>query len=180
MKTFKRIFALLLALAMAFTFFACDNKKSDDDDDDGGESSKISTAEDALKTYYKSIENADEEDNIKIMPEFKKSYYGSNLEAEVAEELEDVLYDLEDDYGDDVKIEITNLKTKELKNKELKSIKSIYENDSDLEDIEIGEGSKISYDIKIEGEDDFDEGDGEAVLFKEDGKWKVYSVEIDF
>ena len=50
---------------------------------------------------------------------------------------------------------------------------------SSLEDIEIGEGSKISYDIKIEGEDDFDEGDGEAVLFKEDGKWKVCAMSID-
>lgn len=180
MKTLKKLFALLLALMMSLTLFACDNKKSDDDDDDGGKSSSVSTPEDALKTYYKSIENADEEANIKIMPEFKKSYYGSNLEAEVAEELEDVLYDLEDDYGDNVNIEITNLETKEMRNKEFKSIKDIYENDEDLEDIKIEEGSKVKFDITIKGEDDSDEGDGVALLFKENGKWKVFSVEVDF
>lgn len=136
----------------------------------------------ALKDYFKALEKTDVDGYVDLMPEQNKSYYDDDedtLEDLVEVILKERLDDYEEDYGNNVKIKIKVTKKEDMTNIFLKEIKEDYKNDDDLKDIEIKAGAEIDFDITIKGKDDEADGDGTAYLIKEDGKWKVYTVEFD-
>lgn len=181
MEKLKRIFALSLTLMMAVTFFACNSKESDEDDNGKADKSiSVNAPEDAVKAYYKAIEKEDADSYIELMPEINKAdYEKSELEEEIEFGLSELIKFYEEDYGDDIKFEVAIVKVKDLSNKKVKAIKEQYEENYDFVDVEIDEAKDIDYEITIKGSDDELTGEGTAYVIKENGEWKVYSVEDD-
>lgn len=183
MKMFKRISALILTLIMAFTLFACDSKETDDNDEKSSKSISTNSPEGALKAYFKAFETTDTDTYIDLMPELKQAIYNldenNSIEEEVEEDLKNTLDYYEDEYGKNVKFSLNNIESEEMSGKKLKTIQEAYANDSDLNDIEIEEGAEVDFELSIEGDDGSDKGDGTAYVIKENGKWKVYNLDLD-
>lgn len=137
----------------------------------------------AVKKYFKAYEKTNVEKYIDLMPEAEKLDYkddeDTSIEDEVEEELKDTLDYYEDEYGKNVKFKIKITEVDDMSNKKLKTIKELYKEIEDLDNVDIEEGKEVDFDITIKGKDDDDDGDGTAYLIKEDGKWKVYNVELD-
>lgn len=89
MKTFKKLLAMLLALAMVFAMAACELNSSDDDDDDkkSKEEKFLSELEDLLDEILEAIEDGDQE---------KEEELYEKLE-DMGDEYEDILEELEED-----------------------------------------------------------------------------------
>ena len=182
MKTFKKLFALILALMMSLSLFACDSKKDDGDKGEKGENSAASTnsAEGALKAHFKALEKADADAYIDVMPEHQKLFYDyESIEENVEENISERLSYFEDVYGENIKFNININEVKDLKQKALNEIKEYYASE-DINYIEIEEGKEIEFDLTIKGASGEDVSTSNATVIKENGEWKVWSIDSAF
>lgn len=92
MKTFKKLLAMLLALAMVFAMAACELNSSDDDDDDkkSKEEKFLSELEDLLDDILDALEDGDEDKVRDLYDELE----------DLQEEYEEILEELEEDDED--------------------------------------------------------------------------------
>lgn len=139
-------------------------------------------AKGALKKYFESVENENYKKYISVMPESEKKTYNvvdeDALEIEIEDELKNRMDNLEDKYGKNVKYKIKVTDKDEMTTKALNNIRNSYALSNDLAEIEIKKGVEFEFEIEIKGKDSDAEGEGKAKVIKEDGKWKVYEIEL--
>ncbi len=137
----------------------------------------------AVKKYFKAIQKTDVDAYIDLMPESRLQYYKDDEDTSIEDEVEEMLKEsldyYEDEYGKNVKFKIKITEVDDMSNKKLKEIKENYKEDEELDGVDIEEGKEVDFDITIKGKDDDDDGDGTMYLIKEDGKWKMYSLDMD-
>ena len=140
-------------------------------------------AKGALQKYFKSGLKADAAAYIELMPEKKQLDYRKDEDTSMEEAVEDDLKTeidrYEEEYGKNIKVDIKITEVDDIKNSTLKEIKDKYERNEKLNKSDVEEGVEIDFDIAIKGKDEDDDGDGKAILIKEKGEWKVWSVEYD-
>lgn len=189
MKTFKRLFSLLLALMMALTLFGCNGEKSENSD-----STKVNTTEKSeeiiientpegiVKAYYKSIEKLDVDTYGTLLPDvFKRTYenYADGFEASVTKTMKDRRDYLETWIGKNVTIDVEVIEVNPMTEEALEMLKNRLALGTQLT-TDIDEGAIISFNIYVEGDDGSDGGTGEISAIKEDGIWKVYSDTVSY
>ena len=185
MKVFKQIFLLMLALMIAFTFFACDDKKPNANDDSNSENIKTTNAteDDILKAYFDAIEKTDAETYLELIPEKAKTAYknyeGNNLNSFAEEKFEYYFEKFEAVCGENIKISVNTTAVSEMSDEEFDEIKETYDYWS-LNDIEIEKGSLAEFEIAVIGDNGEGTGSGNAMIIKEDGNWVVYDVKLNF
>lgn len=142
-----------------------------------------SGAKGALKTYFKSVENENFKKYISVMSEGEKKLYNlvddEALEIEIEDELKNRMDNLEDKYGKNVKFKIKVTDKDEMTTKSLNVIRNAYSLSNDLAEVEIKKGVELDFEIEIKGKEESAEGFGSALVIKEDGKWKVYEIELN-
>lgn len=142
-----------------------------------------SGAKGALKTYFKSVENENFKKYISVMSEGEKKLYNlvddEALEIEIEDELKNRMDNLEDKYGKNVKFKIKVTDKDEMTTKSLNVIRNAYSLSNDLAEVEIKKGVELDFEIEIKGKEESAEGSGSALVIKEDGKWKVYEIELN-
>lgn len=142
-----------------------------------------SGAKGALKTYFKAVENENFKKYISVMSEGEKKLYNvadeEALEIEIEDELKNRMDNLEDKYGKNVKYKIKVTDKDEMTTKSLNVIRNAYSLSNDLAEVEIKKGVELDFEIEIKGKEESAEGSGSALVIKEDGKWKVYEIELN-
>lgn len=142
-----------------------------------------SGAKGALKTYFKAVENENFKKYISVMSEGEKKLYNvadeEALEIEIEDELKNRMDNLEDKYGKNVKYKIKVTDKDEMTTKSLNVIRNAYSLSNDLAEVEIKKGVELDFEIEIKGKEESAEGSGSALIVKEDGKWKVYEIELN-
>ena len=142
-----------------------------------------SGAKGALKTYFKAVENENFKKYISVMPEGEKKLYNvadeEALEIEIEDELKNRMDNLEDKYGKNVKYKIKVTDKDEMTTKSLNVIRNAYSLSNDLAEVEVKKGVELDFEIEIKGKEESAEGSGSALVIKEDGKWKVYEIELN-
>lgn len=142
-----------------------------------------SGAKGALKTYFKSVENENFKKYISVMSEGEKKLYNlvddEALEIEIEDELKNRMDNLEDKYGKNVKFKIKVTDKDEMTTKSLNVIRNAYSLSNDLAEVEVKKGVELDFEIEIKGKEESAEGFGSALVIKEDGKWKVYEIELN-
>ncbi len=142
-----------------------------------------SGAKGALKKYFSAVENENYKKYISVMSEGEKKLYNildeEALEIEIEDELKNRIDNLEDKYGKNVKFKIKVTDKDDMTTKELNIIRNTYALSVDLEEIEIKKGVEFDFEVTIKGKDEKAEGEGSAYVIKEDGKWKVYEIQMD-
>ena len=142
-----------------------------------------SGAKGALKTYFKAVENENFKKYISVMSEGEKKLYNlvddEALEIEIEDELKNRMDNLEDKYGKNVKFKIKVTDKDEMTTKSLNVIRNAYSLSNDLAEVEVKKGVELDFEIEIKGKEESAEGFGSALVIKEDGKWKVYEIELN-
>ncbi len=137
----------------------------------------------ALKKYFKAVENESVKKYISLMTEGEKMLYNivdeDDLEIEIEDELKNRMDNLEDQYGKNVSFKIKVTDKDDMTTKSLNLIRDAYSLNADLAEVEIKKGVELEFDIVVKGKDEKVEGEGSAYIIKEDGKWKIYEIEID-
>ena len=149
----------------------------------GAIASAGSGAKGALKKYFSAVEKENYKKYISVMSEGEKKLYNLTdeeaLEIEIEDELKNRIDNLEDKYGKNVKIKIKVTDKDDMTTKALNVIRNTYALSVDLEEIEIKKGVELDFEVTIKGKDEKAEGEGSAYVIKEDGKWKVYEIQMD-
>lgn len=194
MLIIKNVSALLLALAMALCLFACgnkDDKKETDGVTAANTAENTEAADDfgsngaaqAVKSYFKSIENTDTGAFIALMPAFDRSLYSSDTEADFENEIKDLLGVKLEHYeakcGSNTAFEIKVTTVNDVSEKVLNSMKELYAEDENLSGTEIGEGSEIEFEIAVKGSNGEIAGNGVAHVIQENGEWKIHNMNLD-
>ena len=142
-----------------------------------------SGAKGALKKYFKAVENENFKKYISVMSEGEKKLYNvadeEALEIEIEDELKNRMDILEDKYGKNVKYKIKVTDKDEMTTKSLNIIRNAYSLSADLAEVEVKKGVELDFEIEIKGKEESAEGSGSALIVKEDGKWKVYEIELN-
>ena len=90
--------------------------------------------------------------------------------------LEDLRDELEDEYGENIKISYKIRSKKELKKSDLNDMEDYVEAVFD-EEVKIKKGYELKLKMKIKGKDDKDEEKGEISVYKIDGKWYILGMD---
>lgn len=126
-----------------------------------------------IDNYFKGMEKGKLETYLKAYPEFMEM--GDKMEEE---DMEDMLDEFEDEYGEKIKISYEVTKKEKIKKDDLedvqKYIKERYE-----EDVKVSKGYEVKVKATIKGKDDEDTDSQKMYVYKIDGKWKYFSVSPD-
>lgn len=123
-----------------------------------------------IKNYFKGMEKAKAETYLKAYPEFM------DMSDKIDDEdLEDRLDNLEDEYGEKIKISYKIAKKEKIKKSELDDvteyIKKTYE-----EDVKVSKGYEVKVKATIKGKDDDETDTQKLYVYKIDGKWCYFPV----
>lgn len=181
MKTFKRLFALLLALMMTLTLFACDSKGSGDGDDGAENDGPIvaNTPEELIALYYSAVEETDIEKGIAVLNEGVLSYYrkaGKEMENNMKAELTEELAKYEEDYGENIKFEFSVTEQFDMPEEKMADIIEAYTDSYNIDASGIEKGIVVKFDITVKGDRYENDGTGTAYIIKENGQWKIYDL----
>ncbi len=185
MKMPKRIAALLISLVMVFSLFACENKKADNGtvttQPAATENKAASSIQaETVRNRLKAVTETDAEAYVATMAASEKQYYSfdpsTTLEFKIEHMLTEHLGKLEEAYGKNIKVEMSDVQLSEMPDINVTAIKDIYGFDESLSGFEIEEFSNVSFSITVKGDKAEDCGAGEAYLIKENGNWKITGI----
>ena len=94
--------------------------------------------------------------------------------------LEDLWYELEDEFGDDAKMTYEVKSAKDLKNSELKDLREQYEDKLGVDGDLIEDAMNLVVKLKMEGSDDRDTERTNFKVVKVDGKWYIDIFSLQF
>lgn len=166
----KRIFkviVLLILLVMGMTLLTgCG--KNEQSSVSKGEEVETENYEEPIKNYFKGMEKADAEIYLSAFPEFMDYEYDDD-------DMEDLLYALEDEYGEDIKITYKIKENEEYEKEDLEYVQEyIYERYD--EEVKVTSGYNLKVTATVEGDDDEDTDSSNMYVYKIDGEWKYFGV----
>ena len=94
--------------------------------------------------------------------------------------VEDLWYELEDEFGDDAKMTYEVKSAKDLKNSELKDLREQYEDKLGADGDLIEDAMNLVVKLKMEGSDDRDTERTNFKVVKVDGKWYIDIFSLQF
>ncbi len=126
--------------------------------------------------YYEQMLNGNFKNIEKIIPEkaieeSEEDIDFDDLVEEAEEEYELYLEELEEDYGDNVKIDIKITDKDVLKEKKLNNIRDGLKDNYDIPKKSVTKAYKLELELSIKGSDDEETDDLDVIVAKIDGKW---------
>lgn len=186
----KKFLAMLLALAMLFSFAACNDSLKENDDSKGKkepyifendddslfneEDYSIEGAYEAVKNNFRAIENDDGDLYIDIYP---TCFVLTNGRENIVESLSHYHKNYIGTVGDNYSFSVTITKTSDVTSSLLDTINSIYDEYNETKDIDVTVAKEIEYDLYLKGDLKERNGSGDAVAFLENGVWKIFKVD---
>ncbi len=155
----KKLICVALMLSLVLCLTAC-----------GGSGYKS-----VVGNYVEAMNDCDAEKILEAMPKEYIDYLEDqgmdkdDLIDELEYYLELMIEELEDEYGDDIKISYKITEDKKMDKDDLEDLQDEYD-DMDL-DIEIKEARELEIELTIKGDDDKDDDDLDLVVIKVDGEW---------
>lgn len=127
-------------------------------------------------------------DNLEKMapPEYWEYYEDEydedidDIKESLEENYEDYVLDYyEEEYGDNVKFSVSNVKKDKLSEKKLDNIRDGLKDNYGIAKKSVTEAYELEFDTKIKGDDDEEEDEGELIVAKIGGKWYACSEDGD-
>lgn len=137
-----------------------------------------------LDDYFKAIAKNDPDLYKDTMPEYQIEYLEDNrgddfdIDEYVENILDSISDELEDKYGDDIKITYDIKEEKKLTDKKLDDIKDDIKDTYDAK-VKVTKGYKVKMKLKIKGDDDDRTDTVTFTMAKVDGKWVVVNGGLD-
>lgn len=126
-----------------------------------------------IDNYFEGMEKGNVEKYLKAYPEFLDM--DENIDED---DMEEMLDEFEDEYGEKIKISYEVTKKEKIKKDDLedvqKYIKERYE-----EDVKVTKGFELKVKATIKGKDDEDTDSQKMYVYKIDGDWKYFSASPD-
>lgn len=179
MKTFKRLFSLLLALMMAFTLFGCDGEKGAEEEKENGKELIANTPEELIGLYYEAVAETDIEKGVAVLNAGVLSYYSKgdkDMNKELTAELKEELRKYEEDYGENIRFEYTVTDKFSMPEEYMAKIVETYTDSYNLDTSGIEEGVVVEFELTVKSDTVQNSGTGRAYVIKENGQWKVYDL----
>ena len=134
-----------------------------------------------LKNYCKALGKANASAFLKLYPEevLEEDYdWDRDDKDDIQDYLEDYVDNLEDIYGEDIKMSYEVKTEKKLNDKRLKALGEYLEDDYDMDADELTAGYVMQVKWTIEGDDDSKSDKDWVVVYKYDGDWYMdrYSI----
>lgn len=126
-----------------------------------------------IDNYFKGMQKGNAKVYLKAFPEFL------DMDDTVDEDYMDKMLDnLEDEYGEKIKISYKVTKKEKIKKDELSKIQDYIEKKYD-EKVKVSAGYEVKVKATIKGKDDEDTDTQKMYVYKIDGKWKYFSTSPD-
>jgi DNA-directed RNA polymerase subunit M/transcription elongation factor TFIIS len=126
-----------------------------------------------IDNYFKGMQKADAKMYLKAFPEFLDK--DDTIDKEY---MKDMLENLEDEYGKNIKIKYEVTKKEKIKKDDLSKVQEYIEKKYD-EKVKVSAGYEVKVKATIKGKDDEDTDTQKMYVYKIDGKWKYFSVSPD-
>lgn len=174
MKTFKKFSALLLALMMVLTLFACNSEETNHvDEPDGKVQPPESRAMYAFNDLLQAVEQADVSKFTAVLPYSFDAVYEIGREN-ITSELEANKKELEKKYGEGFMYINTDYRTRELDSRELEEIQEEYDElavylDTDVQ--KVCGGFEFDCTMKIKGDKGETTGECTVIVIAEGNEW---------
>lgn len=135
------------------------------------------SARNAVNRYYKVIVDPDEKAVRELAPEEFWSYIDDRYDgvgpAEAVEKYEEQLTNMEDEYGENIRVKCDILKEKDVSSKILGEIKTSLKDRYGILKKDVDGAVKLLVDLELEGADDEDEEDVTVYAVQIKGSWYV-------
>lgn len=126
-----------------------------------------------IDNYFKGMQKANAKVYLKAFPEFL------DMDDTVDEDyMEKMLDNLEDEYGEKIKISYKITKKEKIKKDELSKVQEYIEKKYD-EKVKVKAGYELKVKATVKGKDDEDTDTKKMYVYKIDGKWKYFSTSPD-
>ena len=127
-----------------------------------------------INNYFKGMQKANSKTYLSAYPDFYVDKY--DLENTYDDDgMEEMLDDLEDEYGEKIKITYKVKSKESIKKDDLKKVQEYIEKYYE-EDVKVSAGKKVKVKATIKGKDDSDTDTRTLYVYKIDGKWKVFNT----
>lgn len=123
-----------------------------------------------IDNYFKGMEKGNAETYLKAFPEFMDM--DKNIDEDYMEEMLD---NLEDEYGEKIKVSYKITKKEKIKKDDLENVAKYIDEKYD-EDVKVSAGYEVKVKATIKGKDDEDTDSQKMYVYKIDGKWKYMSI----
>ena len=123
-----------------------------------------------IDNYFKGMEKGNLKTYTKAYPDF----YNDKMDLD-EDDMEKEHDNLEDKYGEKIKIKYKITKNEKIKKDDLKKIQEYIEKVYD-EDVKVSAGKEVKVKATIKGKDDDDTKTEKMYVYKIDGKWKLFNV----
>lgn len=123
-----------------------------------------------INNFFKGMEKADLDKYLSAFPEFMEM--DENFEQE---DLDEMLEDLEDEYGDKIKISYKILDKEKIDKEDLEDLQDKIEDYYD-EEVKVKKGYELSIKSTIKGKDDEESDTSTLEVYKIDGKWCILGL----
>ena len=123
-----------------------------------------------IDNYFKGMVKGDTDKYLSAYPEFMDM--GDTIDDEY---MEDRVDELEDEYGEKLKVSYKITKKEKIKKDDLEDVKEYIEERYE-EDVKVSKGYELKVKATIKGKDDEDTESQKMYVYKIDGKWKYFSV----
>jgi len=120
-----------------------------------------------IDNYFKGMQKGDLKTYEKAFPDFYNDKM--NLDEDYMEKMKD---NLEDEYGEKIKITYKVTKKENIKKDDLSKVQEYIEKVYD-EDVKISAGKEVKVKATIKGKDDSDTDTQKMYIYKINGKWKL-------
>ena len=126
-----------------------------------------------IDNYFKGMVKGDVDKYLSAYPEFMDM--GDKIDKDT---MEDMVDDLEDEYGEKLKVSYDITKKEKIKKDSLEDVQKYISERYD-EDVKVSKGYEVKVKATIKGKDDEDTDTQKMYVYKIDGKWKYFSVSPD-
>jgi len=120
-----------------------------------------------IDNYFKGMQKADLKTYEKAFPDF----YNNKMDLD-EDDMDKMKENLEDEYGEKIKITYKVTKKENIKKDDLKKVQEYIEKVYD-EDVKVSAGKEVKVKATIKGKDDSDTDTQKMYVYKINGKWKL-------
>lgn len=171
-KSIVKAFLTIMLVIMLVMLTGCGSDDKKDKEKDSNSSKEYSVA---LDNYFKGLQEADAKKIISAYHDFYIEYYDYE-DLYDDEYVQDRLEELEDEYGDNIKISYEVAKEEKIEGDDIKNVQKYIKEYYD-ESVKVEAGYKIKVKASIKGDDDKESNSNVMYVYKINGKWGILDID---